>query len=376
MKNLTDLTSRDYSRQSHIIVNSKYAMSTNEINLVLVLLTAIDKKDEDFKDYIFGKKDLEKKTGKKWDTKQLQKTIDGLFNKPILIKHDSNKWERFNWFSYFKYDNGVITCRFDKALKPYLLELKERFVISDIKHLLPMKSTYSKRMYLLLKEYAKIGRRTFNIEHLQEILKVPSSHQLYSNFKLKVLKRAEIDINKFTDLEVTLIEKKLGRKIVEITYKIRKNTTDLKSFIQTIRELYVNQLLHYTKDNRPLKCSEKGYLYYADEQNSYVGKKDAQKLWEYLHENRKNLYIFQQSSEENLKHVYLSSIEFFKEYLKKEFVNKKIAQLKQGDRILDISIFENGRLYEMKGEFLSDEGEVLRVLYGLARDGRIEGFEK
>ena len=53
MKNLTDLTSRDYSRQSHMIVNSKYAMSTNEINLVLVLLTAIDKKDEDFKDYIF-----------------------------------------------------------------------------------------------------------------------------------------------------------------------------------------------------------------------------------------------------------------------------------------------------------------------------------
>ena len=68
-----------------------------------------------------------------------------------------------------------------------------------------------------------------------------------------------------------------------------------------------------------------------------------------------------------LKHVYLSSIEFFKEYLKKEFVNKKIAQLKQGDRILDISIFPNGKLYDMNGEGLSDEWEVLRVLYGLAK---------
>jgi len=150
----------------------------------------------------------------------------------------------------------------------------------------------------------------------------------------------------------------------------------LKSFIQTIRELYVNQLLHYTKDNRPIKCSEKGYLYYADQENSYIGKKEAQKLWEYLHENRRDLYIFKQSSEEMLKHAYLSSIEFFKEYLKKEFVNKKIAQLKQGDRILDISIFPNGKLYDMNGESLSDEGEVLRVLYGLAREGRIDGFEK
>ena len=199
MKKETDLTARDYSRQSHLIVNSKYAMSSNEINLILVLLTAIDKKDEDFKDYIFTKKDLEKKTNKKWDTQQLQKTVDEIFNKPIRIKKNDNLWEKFHWFSYFKYDNGVITCRFDKALKPYLLELKERFVISDIKHLLPMKSSYSKRMYLLLKEYSKIGSRTFHVQYLQEILKVPKSFKVYSEFKLKVLKRAEIDINKFTD---------------------------------------------------------------------------------------------------------------------------------------------------------------------------------
>ena len=261
MDNKTDLTKRDYSRQSHLIVNSKYAMTPNEINIVLVLLTAIDKKDEDFKDYIFTKQDLEKKTDKKWNSRQLQTTINGLFDKPIRIQYSDNKWERFHWFSYFKYDNGVITCRFDKALKPYLLELKERFVISDIKHILPMKSTYSKRIYLLLKEYFKIGSRKFNIEHLQDILKVPNSHKLYSNFKIKVLKRAETDINKFTDLEVSFTEKKLGRKVVEITYTIRKNTTDLKTFIKVIREDYINQILHYTKDNRPIKCSAKKVFY-------------------------------------------------------------------------------------------------------------------
>jgi len=75
MDNKTDLTKRDYSKQSHLIVNSKYAMTPNEINIVLVLLTAIDKKDEDFKDYIFTKQDLEKKTDKKWNSRQLQTTI-------------------------------------------------------------------------------------------------------------------------------------------------------------------------------------------------------------------------------------------------------------------------------------------------------------
>ena len=99
-------------------------------------------------------------------------------------------------------------------------------------------------------------------------------------------------------------------------------------------------------------------MYYADEENAYIGKKEAQKLWEYLHENRKELYIFRQNSEEMTKEVYLSSMEFFREYLKENYVHKKITQLKQGDKILDISIFPNGKLYEMNGEGLSKIDEV------------------
>ena len=380
MVNITDLTERDYSRQSHLIVNSKYAMTSNEINLVLVLLTAIDKKDEDFKDYIFTKKELEKKTDKKWDSQQLQKTVDGLFEKPIRIKESQNKWKRFNWFSYFEYDNGTITCRFDKALKPYLLELKERFIVSDIKHLLPMKSTYSKRIYLLLKEYSKIGHRSFNVERLREILQTPKSLNLYSNFRAKVLRRAEIDINKFTDLEIKLSEKKRGRKIVEITYTIKKNTTDLKTFIEVIRELYTNTILHYTKDNKPIKCSKKGFLYYADEEKSYIEPKEAQKLWEYLHENRENLYVFKKSLEESKQHVYLSSMSFFQSYLKENFAHKKIAELKKknSDDVVNISIFPNGRLFDMSGEPLSDENiaQIWKIIYSWAKEGKLEIFRE
>ncbi len=378
MNSKTDLTTRDYSRQSHIIVNAKYAMTSNEINLVLVLLTAIDKKDKDFKDYIFTKKELEKKTGKKWDSKQLQKTVDGLFEKPIRIREGENQWERFHWFSYFKYDNGTITCRFDKALKPYLLELKERFIISDIKHLLPMKSSYSKRMYLLLKEYSKIGHRSFEVGRLQEILKVPKSFQAYSEFKQKVLKRTETDINKFTDLEVKLSEKKRGRKVVEITYTIRKNTTDLKTFIQIIREHYTNKVLFHTKDNKPIMCSTKGLLYFGDEETK-IDKKESQKLWEYLHENRENLLVFKVNLEETKKQFYLSSMRYFKEYVKEHFANREIIRLKKRntDDVLILSIFPNGRLYDMSGEFLDDSSvmEIWKIIYDKAKKDELRIFK-
>jgi len=289
-----DLTNRNHTRQSHVIVNAKYALKKNEIDIVLTLLTAITKEDEDFKDYQFTIKDLEEKTNRKWHSKQLEETIMGLMSKPIKLPANNKRgFEIVGWFSYFKYDdNGLITCRFDKALKPYLLEIVGTRVLADFRHLLPMKSSYSKRMYLLLKEYDKIGMRTFNVMELQEILKVPKSFKVYSEFKKKVLKKSESDINKFTDLEVSMSEKKVGRKVVEITYSIRKNHTDLKAFINFIRELYVNEILYYTKDGRPFKCSDKGLLYYSDNMEN-INKVESLKLWEYLHENKAKLTCFQ-----------------------------------------------------------------------------------
>jgi len=289
----TDLTDRNHTRQSHVIVNARYALSRAEIDIVLTLLTAIKKEDEDFKDYEFTIADFERKTNRKWHSKQLKESVKNLMSKPLELPKGEKGWKIVNWFSNFDYDdNGLITCRFDKALKPYLIELAGTRILADFRHLLPMKSTYSKRMYLLLKEYDKIGSRKFDVEELQNILKVPKSLKTYSNFNLKVLKKAQSDINKFTDLEVKFTEKKTGRKVTSITFTIKKNNADLKAFIKTIRELYVNVVLDHTKDGRPIKCSDEGLLYYSDTMEN-INKKDSMKLWEYLHENRENLECFQ-----------------------------------------------------------------------------------
>jgi len=45
-----------------VLVNAKYALTRNEIDLILTLLTEIKKEDKDFQDYIFSLKDLEFKT--------------------------------------------------------------------------------------------------------------------------------------------------------------------------------------------------------------------------------------------------------------------------------------------------------------------------
>jgi uncharacterized protein YjhX (UPF0386 family) len=325
--------------------------------------------------------EFNRKTNKSTTTKELKCTIKALMSKTIEINTSPNNWKIFNWFSYFQFENGVITCRFDKALKPYLLEIKKRFVISDLKMLLAMKSGYSKRIYLLLKEYRKIGKRTFDVEYLQEILNVPKSFEAYSEFKKKVLKRAEVDINKFTDLEVKLSERKRGRKVIEITYTIRKNQIDLKSFIAIIRELYVNKLLYHSKDGRPIRCSEKGLLYYSNT-NENINKKESLKLWEYLHEHREYLECYEKFDEkEALRRLILSDKFSFMQYMKENYVDEDVFKTthSQTREEIMVSISFTGALYDKKSGEYFDERESYNLwnqLYRFAQIGKLEILEE
>ena len=67
----------------------------------------------------------------------------------------------------------------------------------------------------------------------------------------------------------------------------------------------------------------------------------------------------------------------FREYLKEKFVHKKIARLKRGDESFDISIFPNGRLYDMSGESLNEDAivQIWKMLYQMGKEGKLDVFE-
>jgi len=299
---MNDLTNRNYFRQTPNIVGGRYSLSKSEGDLVYALLTTIDKYDEDFKDYVFTKSELSSKLGIKIDTAQLRKTAKSLMSKILEVVRDEEDWELLSWFSYFNYKNDTITCRFDKAMKPYYLQLQQ-YVLADFRQIIQMQSGYSRRIYFLLKDQMKFGTRTFNIEELQDNLQVPKSYLNYADFKRKVLNQAVKDINLWTDIEIKNLgtakapkwfeEIKPSRKVEEIIFHFKKNEVDLLKFIENIREFHTNEALYENKKGRMLKCSKKGLLYYADNPSDYIDKKQSKKIWEWLHEHREKLYIHQ-----------------------------------------------------------------------------------
>ena len=210
--------------QGYELVNAKYKLNSSELKFILIALTQIDSKvDEDLDEYIIKLSELETKLQSKQNETQLKTFAKKLMSKPLEVPLNGG-FEVYNWFSKIRYKDGIFTVRIDKDLKPYLLKLKDRFVAYNLKYILPLTSSYSVRIYQLLKEYEKLTKRYFDLEELMEVLQVPKSLKRYSQFKQKILKVAEKELLKHTDIYFTIEEEKEGRKVSRLIFRIYKNT--------------------------------------------------------------------------------------------------------------------------------------------------------
>jgi plasmid replication initiation protein len=124
-----------------------------------------------------------------------------------------------------KGENQYIEIEFNDALKPHLLELKEKFLKYDIRNVIDLQSTYSFRMYEILKSHEYQKSIEFEIEYLRAILEVKNIYKSYKDFKRRIIEKAQQDLAKFCDISFSYVEKKgaKGKKIESLVFQIRKN---------------------------------------------------------------------------------------------------------------------------------------------------------
>ncbi len=136
----------------------------------------------------------------------------------------------------FKREKGKwkVSYRFSYPISEFLFELKNKFIAYHIKNIMPMRSKYSIRLYELLKQYEKIGERTFDINEFREKIgtriyiidnktgekkTLQDDYKDFRDLKRWVIERAIKEVNKFSDIEITNVEyNRKGRKIEFITF--------------------------------------------------------------------------------------------------------------------------------------------------------------
>lgn len=218
------MKNRNIVKQDFKLVNAKYKLDTFEIKFILTALAQIDADDVEFKEYEIKVSELESKLQAELNETRLKQFAKRLMSKPLEVPTDSG-WIVFNWFSkiqYFSKDSKFVV-KIDDDLKPYLIELKERFIKYNLSYILPLSSNYSIRIYQLLKEYEKLKIRTFSLTELQDLLQVPPSLKIYNRFKEKVLLVAQKELFENCDIFFDYEEKKERKKVTDIIFRINAN---------------------------------------------------------------------------------------------------------------------------------------------------------
>ncbi|GAB6443240.1 replication initiation protein [Bacillus luti] len=226
---MSNIKSTGVVTKANILNEASYKLTALEQKVVLTLASMIQKDDSDLKLYTLSIKDFSNLIGVTSNSKysELREITLGLMKKAFEIDL-GDKIIQTSWLSFVSYSNGNIELQFAPFLKPFMLVLKKNFTTYRLANVARLKHSYSIRLYELLKQYQKIGERTFTLEELLKTLALSdSTYQLYGNFKLRVLKPAQKELAKKTDISFEIEEIKTGRKVTSIRFIIQKTNVKI-----------------------------------------------------------------------------------------------------------------------------------------------------
>ena len=244
-KELTDQSQIKIIRKANELVEARYRFDIWEMRVFAKMLMSIRNLDKDLYKYHIHINEIIKDfnlldAGDNYTS--IKDAASKLLSKVIEIEKETSagtKWVRIPLLIAVegfknKEEGNYISVQFHPELKPFLMELKERYLQYDIRNLWGLTSVYSIRMYELLKQYERIGKRYFDLESLRLILGInPSEYKLYGHFKNKVVLKAQNDLKEVTDIYFTFKEKKESRRVVGLTFQILKNEALQLSQVET-----------------------------------------------------------------------------------------------------------------------------------------------
>ena len=119
----------------------------------------------------------------------------------------------------YQYKEGAIKVRFTEEIMPYLSQVKEKFVLYNLKEIANFGSLYSTRLYELIQEFKDTGWLIKSVTQLREIFAVGKKFPLYADLKRKTFGHAVEEINSQYELKLRFKEIKEGRKVVAVRFE-------------------------------------------------------------------------------------------------------------------------------------------------------------
>ena len=221
------------------IIETATKLSLKEQKIILAVVSQISPEDDDFRDYKIPVSQLMKiiKTSDQTFYRDIKKVCKKLVSTTIEIKRPENPDGCLitPWFSQAEYwpSHGYVEFCISKGLKPYLLQLQNRFTTYHLKQVMDLQSTYSIRVYELLRQFLplnsvkqgkNVAYREITIDDLRGYLGIDGDkYSLFSNLRRRVIDKAQEELEAKTDLKFFFEPIRQGRKIHAIKFTIYNN---------------------------------------------------------------------------------------------------------------------------------------------------------
>ncbi len=216
--------------KSNRIIEAKYKLNARSQKFILYMVSLINPNDTDFKYLRVKIKDIEpifNTENKQWGSiyQIVKDIIMSLNNQPLRITQPDGSHLIINWIASaeIRDGSGLVEFEFSEKLRPYLLQLKSHFTQYKLQNILQLKSSFSIRLYELLKARQFIGRAEYQVDELKEILGLGDKYPVYYDFKRRVLMVAQEELGEHSDICFDFKEKRQDRKVAFIVFYISEN---------------------------------------------------------------------------------------------------------------------------------------------------------
>ena len=174
--------------QDNEFINFRHTLTMQEARVFLSVVAQVEKEDEEFKIYKIDIQQFVEQTGlkKKNIYSEIKRVSSDLRKKEFRKEREDGSFLICGYVSSAEYKSGegFVELTFDPKLKPYLLGLKTKFTQYDIRNILALRSIFSILLFQFLKQFEKIGERTFNLIDLKYKLNVDDKYKNYAHFNM------------------------------------------------------------------------------------------------------------------------------------------------------------------------------------------------
>jgi len=258
---------KDLIVKDNKLIRAKYSLNLYQTRFIAHMASRINRDDTDFFTYTIRLNELlELLNIERRHWKRLDKTLTELIGKIIVIENSDIEIKKTALLSYFSIDKKteIVEYRFDKSMKPYLLDLSNKFKRGSytklsFEKIVGFSSQYSAKLYEILEMKAKQSEAyrnsamlvfEYGLEDLKELLlgqynlktgniEIPKSYSIFGNFKKRVLDPAHRELKEKGEYFFEYQTLKVGNRVVGIQFTIHKNGEKIKKDAKEKREQFL-----------------------------------------------------------------------------------------------------------------------------------------